>query len=322
MAWRPGYVSVIDPVAPAIERVKTVLFRPFDLGRWFVIGLCAWLAQLGQQGGGGGGSGGPPGGGNLPAQIEQGAGQAREFVNANLHWLIPVAVLGVLLFVALALLVIWLSSRGRFMFLYCVAQNRAEVVNPWRQFRRQANSLFAFRVVLGIVAFVLVGGFALVAVLAGVAAHAEGQLTPLAIVGIAGGAMFAAAIMILVGVAGKFTKDFVVPIMYLRTIGVLDAWTALLDVISSNKARFFLYLLFQIAIGLAIGSMLAVAACATCFCACCLFAIPYVGTVLLLPVHVFTRSYSLYYLAQYGPEFNAIVPEPQTTPGPAYHEQL
>lgn len=57
------------------------------------------------------------------------------------------------------------------------------------------------------------------------------------------------------------------------------------------------------------------AACVTCCCACCLFAIPYIGTVVLLPIHVFTRSYSLYYLAQYGAEFEVIAAEP-VTPAP------
>jgi hypothetical protein len=32
--------------------------------------------------------------------------------------------------------------------------------------------------------------------------------------------------------------------------------------------------------------------------------IPFLGTVLLLPVHVFRRAYSLHYLAQYGEEYD------------------
>ncbi len=48
------HISVVDPVIPAIERVKTILFRPFDLGKWFVIGFCAWLAGQTRPGGGGG----------------------------------------------------------------------------------------------------------------------------------------------------------------------------------------------------------------------------------------------------------------------------
>lgn len=66
---RPDYVSVIEPITPAIERVKTVLFRPFDLGKWFVIGLSAWLAQFGQNGGGGGGGGRGGGGPVSPQEI-------------------------------------------------------------------------------------------------------------------------------------------------------------------------------------------------------------------------------------------------------------
>ncbi len=122
-------ISVIDPINPAIERVRTILFRPFDLGKWFVIGFCAWLAQLGNAGGGGG-----------------------------------------------------------------------------------------------------------------------------------------------------------------------------------NKGRFVLYVLVQMAMAMAIGAMMFMAVCCTCCLAACLFILPYIGTVVLLPIHIFTRSYSLYYLAQYGPEFNVFAP--------------
>jgi hypothetical protein len=54
----PQRVSVIDPIGQAIEHVRLMLFKPFDLSKWFIIGFCAWLAQLGHGGGGGGGNGG------------------------------------------------------------------------------------------------------------------------------------------------------------------------------------------------------------------------------------------------------------------------
>jgi len=47
----------------------------------------------------------------------------------------------------------------------------------------------------------------------------------------------------------------------------------------------------------------------TCCCAGCLLALPYLGTVLFLPVLTFSRSYSLYYLAQYGPEWDVFLRE-------------
>ena len=140
---RPLDISVTTPVSAALERVKQVLFRPFDLGKWFVIGFCAWLASLGEQGfhGNFNFGGGHNHGGNVRHQLEQ----VREFVMNNLYWIIPVAVAIVAIGVALWLVFTWLSSRGKFMFLHCVAQNKAEVAVPWRKYGRQGNSLFVFR---------------------------------------------------------------------------------------------------------------------------------------------------------------------------------
>ena len=88
---RPSIVSVIDPIGQAFEKVKTILFRPFELGKWFIIGFCAWLAYLGS-GGGCGGGGGSGRGGRGSFNVQEGFGEAKEYVLANLHWIIPVAV--------------------------------------------------------------------------------------------------------------------------------------------------------------------------------------------------------------------------------------
>lgn len=56
------------------------------------------------------------------------------------------------------------------------------------------------------------------------------------------------------------------------------------------------------------------ATCATC----CLTAIPYVGTVVLLPVFVCLRAFSLLFLRQFGPDYDVWPslppPPPQTEP--------
>jgi hypothetical protein len=54
----------------------------------------------------------------------------------------------------------------------------------------------------------------------------------------------------------------------------------------------------------------------TCCCACCLMALPFLGTVLLLPVLVFKQAYSLYFLAQFGPEYDVFPPAPPAAPPP------
>ena len=40
---QPVEISVVEPISPVLERVKRVLFQPFDLGKWFIIGFWAWL---------------------------------------------------------------------------------------------------------------------------------------------------------------------------------------------------------------------------------------------------------------------------------------
>lgn len=139
----PTSISVVDPISPAIERVRTVLFRPFDLRKWLTIGFCAWLAQLGSGSGGGGGN-------RTQYNIDRGdigrqADDAKDFVVNNLDWIVPVGIAVAAMIIGLWLLLLWLSSRGRFLFLDCVAQNKAEVTHPWHRFRAHGNSLFAFR---------------------------------------------------------------------------------------------------------------------------------------------------------------------------------
>jgi hypothetical protein len=314
MMPRAPYVSVVDPIGPAIERVKMILFRPFSLERWIVIGFCAWLAHLAEGGGGGGGGGVPGGPGGGPSNFPPSADQARGFVTGNLYWIVPVGILVVLAVIALMLVVAWLRSRGQFMFLYCVAQNKAEVKNPWHLFRHHGNSLFAFRVVFGIITFLTMGVFAGVGVAAFFAARARPELTIASIAAmVACGLLFLTAALV-AGVVAKFTKDFVVPIMYLHTTSALHGWRIMLDLLSFNKARFFLYLLFQIVIHLAIGAIKLAATCVTCCCAGCLMLLPYVGAVVLLPISTFQQSYALLYLTQHGPEFNVFAPAPQVTP--------
>jgi hypothetical protein len=62
--------------------------------------------------------------------------------------------------------------------------------------------------------------------------------------------------------------------------------------------------------GITIGIIIVVLA--TCCVAGCLLGIPYLGTVLFLPVLVFLRSYSACFLAQFGPDYDVfrVVPAP------------
>jgi hypothetical protein len=307
----PNYqreISVTEAVEPAYERVKLILFKPFNLSKWFVIGFCAWLAGLGESGGS------PGGGGNSTNFDNQQAShyyqQARDYVVANYAWIIPLAAALVVLLLAIFVLVVWLSSRGKFMFLHCVAGNVAEVEVPWSKYARQANSLFWFRIAVSLAGMVLWLPL-LVFIIIDISrmfrrgeADVVGVLLAVASVL---ALMLASLVLVLIR---KFTMDFVVPIQFLRGSGCTAAWREFLGLLSAHPGKFTIYILFQIVLGMAIAALIGAAILATLCIACCLMSLPYIGTVFLLPVIIFKRAYSLYYLAQYGPQFDVFPPEP------------
>jgi hypothetical protein len=310
MTMYPTEISVTAPVGLAIDRVKRMLFQPFDLGKWFVIGFCAWLACLGESGGGSGGNfhsggGGRGGGGDSFRAFWN---EATDFIAHNLYWIVPVVIIAAVLLLAWGLLLTWLSSRGKFMFLHCVVLDLAEVKRPWREFAAEANSLFWFRFVLG-----LIGVFLFLPLLGGIFLivgrmlyHERPDEGAIALAIVLGLVLIALAICF--ALVRKFTMDFVVPIMFLRRTSCTVAWKEFLAMLGDNVGRFILYVLFQIVLAIVIVFLVLVVVLVTCCIAGCLMALPYVGTVALLPVLVFKRSYSIYYLAQFGPEYNVFPP--------------
>jgi hypothetical protein len=313
----PREISVVEPVAPALERVKQMLFKPFDLTKWITLGFCAWLAGLGESGGGGGGGGNFNTGNHFGGHNGQPAEQFRQlyhkacdFVMLNLGWIVPLAIFLFLLGVVLWLVMLWLSSRGKFMFLHCVALDKAVVAEPWSKFVNEANSLFRFRIVLGLIGMVLVLPLVVFMALAILRMVMHGEADVAGVMTAVGLGLALLLVALLFAVIRKFLEDIVVPIQYLCGGSCLEAWGRFYTLLAENPGSFALYLLFQIVLGMVIGILVLAVVVVTCCCAGCLLILPFIGTVLLLPVLVFKRSYSLYYLAQFGYDVFSIPPAP------------
>jgi hypothetical protein len=296
-------ISVIDPIGPAIERVKLMLFRPFIWGKWFAVGFCAWLAMLGE-GGGPNFNFGSYGDGHGPAE------SLRQTCAAHIALIVFVAAMVVAVMICIWVVFLWLSSRGRFMFLNCVARNTDKIKAPWRNYATVSNSLFLFRVAAAALFLVALAPLIVVMVWCGILLSKGSMyanafiITGMVFLGLL---MFAA--IVIFSIIMKFTYDFVVPVMYIHGLRCMEGWGRFRSILSRNKGKFVLYILFQIVIGLAIGVIVMAIVLGTCCCAACIFAIPYIGTVALLPLWVFKRSYSLYYLRQYGDEYNVFAEE-------------
>lgn len=311
-------VKVVEPVGHAWDRMLEVLFRPFDIGRWFTIGFCAWLATLGESWGGGGFGGGDnrgPGRGQQRIEVREVIGEARDYVMDNLGWLVPTVIAALVLIVALVLGILWLSSRGRFMFLDNLATNQARVVAPWHEFRPHGNSLFLFRLGLALAGFVLVlpafgaGGWAIWRMID------LGEPVALPLVIAVGGVGVGLLISLAFAVVTKLTDDFVVPVMWLRTPSWRVAWGEVAALIRNQPVPFMGFLLFYVLLLLATAVVVIGVTLLTCCIAGCLLGLPYLGTVLFLPVFAFFRAYSAKFLAQFGPSYDVFRPGARATVG-------
>ena len=302
------YVSVIDPITTALQRVKLILFNPFEIGKWFIIGFCAWLAN---------GTGVFTNLCEVIADLCKLFANSGEFVRHHLQVIIIAAAIAMFVVLTIGVVCLWLSSRSRFMFLHCVAENKAEVKVPWHKYRRQGNSLFLFRVAMmfiGLFCFgLLIGG----GIVLGIAFGRGGSPGPVILI-VAVGILLLIPLAMIFGVIGKFLNDFVVPIMYLGECTCMAGWSKFGSILSVNKWRFTLYVLFQIVVGMVIVTIALSIACIACCPLACLvllamipvvgvpfaLVLQYIFAVILLPLGVFERSYSLYYPGQYGPEFD------------------
>ena len=304
----PHPISVTQPVEQAIDRVKQLLFRPFDAVKWFVIGFCAWLAYLGQ--GGGYGFHVPGGHHGHHTDIRQEIERARDYVQDNLNWIVPVGIAVLTLTLVVVVILTWLRSRGEFMFLHCVARDKAQIGEPWREFVREGNSLFRFRLVLMLVAIVTSWPVLILCGIKIYRMYIESAWTTRGILQCVGLGLALMFVGIVLGIVGKLTADFVVPIMFLRRKQCLDGWREFGRLLTDQPGEFTVYLLFQIVLSIAVLILVLVVVLVTCCIAGCLLALPYLGTVLFLPVLVFKRAYSLHYLAQYGSEYDVFAPPP------------
>jgi hypothetical protein len=316
-------ISVTAIIEPALDRVKRMLFKPFDLGKWFTIGFCAWLAGLGESGGGSGfnwNSGGSHrvNGHSGGEQFRHFYFQARDYVMANIGWLLPLVVVVVVLGLVLWLVFLWLNCRGKFMFLHCVALDKAEVEAPWRKYAGAANSLFRFRLVLGLAGLVVMLPLLVMTIVVIVQMVLRGEPNAAGVLMAVGLGLGFIGLALGLALIQKFLVDFVVPIMFLRGGSCVSAWGEFLGLLRANFWRFALYLLFVLVLNMAIGVIVLLAILVTCCIAGCLMILPFVGTVVLLPVLVFKRAYPLYYLAQYGAQYDVFpsAPAPPVPPPP------
>lgn len=293
-------IHLVAPFERGFQRMKSALFQPFDLRTWLVVGFTAFLAHLLE----GGGSGA-----NYRKEAHSGLGevlaapyQAMDWIKSQPEWAALIAV-GIILALALFALLVWLTSRGKFMFLDNVVEHRALVAQPWHQFRGLGYSLFIWRLIFSAFAALLVGGIIYhLWQIAWVHWNEFGDLWSLIPSLILWGSILLTLFLAL-GYILLLLDHFVVPLMYRDNLTAAAAWQKLLSIHWQHTGSFIAYALFMLVAMIAIVMLVVIGGLFTCCLGFVLLAIPYISSVVLLPVSYWIRAFSLEYLGQFSPEF-------------------
>jgi hypothetical protein len=298
MNGEPAKIEILAPFGAAYEWMKTMLFRPFDVGRWLTIAFAAFLA--GSLGGGGGHLG-------RLGRFRNGDFRYHATTNGDLPsdwhietWLIAGIVVAVLVAMILGVVWMWVSSRGRFIFTDCVVKNRAAITEPWRAFRREGNSYFLFSLVVAagmifLVGIMLLVGWVPLQMLAGHRSSGRGFVLPLVLL-----FLVVVVIWLVLVLFFALVSHFMVPVMYRRRCLAREAFLDVTKLIFHNPAPFVLFVLFGIVLALGVAVIGTIIACLTC----CVGGLPYVSTVLLLPAIVWLAAFKLLFFRQFGDPYD------------------
>ena len=304
-------IAFFKPLGSAWHRMTTALFKPFDLNKWLVVAFTAFLAGLADWNG------------NYGNSTWDVGGSFRDFLdfpNKAWGWLtshpgwFALILFGAAFLVVLGIVLLWLSSRGKFMFLHNVALDKAEVSFPWKEYKKEGDSLFLWRLVFAFLCFA-VFFFLIATTFAGAnQLYKDTSFRSIPVFFLIMMGLIFVTIMILMGYITAFLDSFVVPIMFKHRISATKGWKKFLSLFGKHPFYFILYglLLFFLIVVFVI--LLVLIGLFTCCIGFVLLIIPYIGTAVTLPFLYWFRAFSLEFLAQFGKEYNVLPPK---SAGPA-----
>jgi hypothetical protein len=308
-------IQFVEPFQRGWKRMIFALFKPFDIHKWFVVGFNAFLAGLMDATNGSGGSRWSKNG-NF--------GDFIHFPRTAWIWMADhpgwaIAILfAVLVAIAVIIALAWASSRGVFMFLESVVRDRVEIAKPWREYQKEGNSLFVWRLIFGLITFAAFGLLVAYFFAHGAVLYDSGIDSILPWTFILGLGALVLALVLVWGYIVLFLKDFVAALMYKHRISAGAAWKLFLDIFKKYPFHFIGYGIIVFLLMIVFVIAVIFAGFATCCIGFILLIVPYISTVVTLPVWYAYRAFSLEFLAQFGPEYDVFSrPAAPEAPAPA-----
>lgn len=222
-----------DIITASWEWTKTVLFRPFKFKKWIFLCIIVLLAAEFS-------------GCNL--NLNYPAEKTKQVCPAPIvqrpDWLIPLIIALAIIGLVLTIFFLWLYSRFSFIFLSSIIKNDASIKGPFKENKREGNSFFRWNIlfslgviiIFSIMVLILIGGINLLG-----STPALWKVLLVILWGLL--LIFLIITLILINVT---VHDLVLPIMYKDKIGIIKGWQAILGKIKSEKLNFTKYLLIKL----------------------------------------------------------------------------
>lgn len=290
-------VSLDNALKNGYKRMVKILFKPFNLVSWLIFGFASFLASLGKGGGV-----------NFNLRLQNLDGKQagnfaiiEDWLKMHIFGVFLVIVGIVVIALALFLLFTWLSSRGKFMFIYQIANNKAEIQEPWSKYGHLADRLFVFRLIFGFVIFFVFLAIVLFAILL-LYPNIKAEQFGFSFFGKLFFSVFLLIVFVLLSVLiNAVLLDFVVPLMFKKEVKVLQGFTIFYkELFKENIGSFLLFYLLKIGLSIAASFVVLIGI----FLTCCIASLPYISSVVFLPISVFLESFTLSFLAEFGEEYN------------------
>jgi len=335
-----GMINFTRAFDSAWERMLVILFRPFNLGKWFAIGFSAFLAGL-LEGGNGfngsySGSSSSTGTANEswttyvnPLQSFNAGKVSSAFSGIQAGEMFFVGGLIVISILAVVLLMAWLGARGEFMLLDNIVRNRGAIAWPWRNYSRQGNSFFFFYLLYFVFTLVVLIPVTIVEVMIAMPllrTHRWPEGGEI-LVFVALGLVYLAVLFALSTALFLF-RELGIPLMFRHGMMARAAVAATCRLVARRPWAVCLFVLLRIALFIALLILAVIVCCVLC---CTSFvpypaslallpAVPfvlYLQSVLLLPGILYIKCFTLDFLAQFGPEYDVwTVDVPPAIPPP------
>jgi len=232
--------SAADAISPAVDRTRTLLFRPFSWGTFLKLGLVAIITE------GLSGNLNSHHGGGTTEHVPSGPA----LTSIPPLWTASI-IAALALAILIGLLVFYLVTRLRFAFFHCLIHNTHEIRPGWQIYRSQALRFFWLNVMVGL-AFLLVIVLIAIPFLAGfwhifrnipAGGHPD-------VLGVLGLILPLIPIILVLVVAGMLSdivlRDWMMPHYALDDASAGEAWASVWSQLKAEKRQFLVYAVLRL----------------------------------------------------------------------------